>query len=1096
TGPAYSDVKVREETLVLPTYPLGADEILPIYYQGNAYQGATRSVYPYPFMDALTDIKEERSYQALYLENAFIKLCVLPELGGRIFYAVDKTNGYDLFYRQSVIKPCLVGMLGAWIAGGVEWNFPHHHRASTFMPVEYALQANPDGSKTIWIGELELRHRMKWTLGLTLFPDRSYIEVTVKLFNRTPFVNSMLFWTNAAVHANDDYQVSFPPGTQYATFHAKTDFTEWPISHQVYRGIDFSAGVDISRYRNYQAATSFFAWNYEDDFVAGYDHGKEAGLVHVSNHHLAPGKKVWTWGKGPEGQAWEKIYTDNDGPYIEIMTGAYTDNQPDYSWFQPYEVRTFKEYWYPLRALGGVKEANSNAAINLEILPDDKVWVALNTTARHKDARVILRVGEQQILDEAITIAPDAPFAREIELPSGVDREQLQVYLLSAEGQELVSYHPVVKAKAPFPETVSSPHPPGEVETVEELCLIGLRLEQFHHASLDPALYYKEALRRDPGNSQANTASGIYFCRRGRFQEAEACLNRALDRLTMNYTHIRSGEAFYYLGVALRGQGRYAEAFDSFYRATWSQDFQAAAFYALAELSCLKGDYSGALELVNRSLAANRLNMSGNGLKATLLRKLGRLNEARGTARLTVDSNPLDFRALNELYLLAKLEGKRREAERLLSDLTTRMRDADQLYLELAIDYGNCGLWDDALQVLARRTAAVDQPTIFPMLLYYSGYYLDRQGSREKAFQNYQLASQLPPDYCFPFRLESIAVLEQAISRNPQDARAKYYLGNLLFNIQPENERVLQLWEESAALEDSSFLVNRNIGLFYGRINKDYQRAIVSYEKAIACNRKVARLFSELDRLHEMAGTPPEKRLALLKRHHETVSRRDDALTSEIALLILMGNYDRAIQLLNEHQFHVWEGGGDIRTVYENAHLLKGLELARKKQHRQALQHYRMSLAYPGNLQVWRAKSGIEPKVDYLIGTAYEDLGDLSRAREHFNRSVAYQRDLSDLSYYQGMALRKLGRIHEANIIFERLLQQGRDMLKAEPPLDFFAKFGFQQSENVWRAQAHYLLGLGHAGRNESGMAGAEFREAQRLDANHLWSRSMLAAGD
>jgi tetratricopeptide (TPR) repeat protein len=1087
------EVKIWEESLTLPTYPLGANEILPIFHRGNAYQGATRSVYPYPFMDALTDVKESRTYNALYLENAFIKLCLLPELGGRIFSAVDKTNGYDLFYRQSVIKPCLVGMLGAWIAGGVEWNFPHHHRAATFMPVEYSLEEYPDGSKTIWIGELELRHRITWTLGLTLFPDKSYIEVTVKLFNQTPFIKSMLFWTNAATHANDDYQIFFPPRTQYATFHAKNDFTEWPISRQVYRGIDFTDGVDISRYRNYKAATSFFAWNYEDDFVAGYDHGKEAGVVHISNHQIAPGKKVWTWGKGPQGQAWEKIYTDDDGPYIEIMTGAYTDNQPDYSWFQPYEVRTFKEYWYPLRELRGVKEANIDASVNLELLPDGKVWLAMNTSTLQKDARAILKAGEQKLLDEKLTISPAAPFSREIVLPPGVSETDLRASLLSAEGQELVSYEPVTNTAAPKPSIVKPPMAPSEVESVEELCLIGQRLEQFHHPTLDPTSYYQEALRRDPGSSRAHTALGIYYCRRAMYPDAEIHLNRALERLTRDYTKPRSGETAYYLGVALQGQARYKEAVDAYYQAVWSQDFKAAAYYTLAELACLDGDYSAALELVDRSLFANQLNSNGTGLKTTILRQLGRFDEARKTAQRAVNTNPLDFWALNELSLLARAEGKGKEADRLLRVLTTRMHDSDQLYLELAIHYGDCVFYAEALEILARSTDTADADAIFPILLYYEGFYSDKNGAQEAALAKYQAAAGMPSDYCFPFRLETIDVLEQAIVRNPPDARARYYLGNLLFNIQPESKRVLLLWEESAALDESFFPVHRNLGLYYSRVENDYPRAIACYEKAIACNDQIPRLFSELDELYQAVGTPQAQRLALLEQHHAVVNQRDDALMSEIALLVWNGDYDRALQLLEEHQFHVWEGGGDIRTIYENAHLLKGLRLADMNQYRQALEHYRQSLDYPKNLQVWRLDKGIDPKVDYLIGTAYEGLDDPDKAMEYFHRSVAHQQDISELSYYQGMALRKLGRTTEANGIFKQLLQQGWDMLETEPTVDFFAKFGFQQSKSVWRAQAHYLLGLGYTGLNDTRNARVEFSRAQQLDINHLWAKSMLA---
>ncbi|MEM2028146.1 MAG: DUF5107 domain-containing protein, partial [Candidatus Bathyarchaeia archaeon] len=326
------DVKIWEEPLVIPTYQISDPDPNPIFYTGRAYQGAQGHVYPYPMLDKLTDNRIEKVYKAAFLENEYIKVCVLPEIGGRIFFATDKTNNYDFFYHQHVIKPALIGMLGAWISGGVEWNIPHHHRATTFMPVDYTLRENPDGSKTIWVGEIELRHRMKWIVGITLYPGKSYIEVTIKLFNRTPLAHSFLIWANPAVHANENYQIIFPPRTEYATFHGKNQFSHWPISYEVFAGVDYTSGVDVSWWKNHPAPTSFFAWNYKDDFLAGYDHGKRAGTVAVANHHIVPGKKFFLWGNGSEGRMWEKILTDADGPYIELMIGAYSDNQPDYTW--------------------------------------------------------------------------------------------------------------------------------------------------------------------------------------------------------------------------------------------------------------------------------------------------------------------------------------------------------------------------------------------------------------------------------------------------------------------------------------------------------------------------------------------------------------------------------------------------------------------------------------------------------------------------------------------------------------------------------------------------------------------------------------------
>ncbi len=123
-------------------------------------------------------------------------------------------------------------MLGAWISGGVEWNIPHHHRATSFLPVDWAVSENPDGGKTIWVGETELRHRMRWLVGLTLRPGCSALEVSYRIFNGTPFAHSILCWANAAVHANTDYQIIFPPGTRLATFHGKNEFSRWPVSRR------------------------------------------------------------------------------------------------------------------------------------------------------------------------------------------------------------------------------------------------------------------------------------------------------------------------------------------------------------------------------------------------------------------------------------------------------------------------------------------------------------------------------------------------------------------------------------------------------------------------------------------------------------------------------------------------------------------------------------------------------------------------------------------------------------------------------------------------------------------------------------------------
>ena len=1086
------EVRLWETNQVIPTYQVGPPDPNPRFFQGRAYQGAKATTYPYPVRDTLTDVRENRNYQTVFLENQYIQFSVIPELGGRIFTALDKGNQHDFFYRQTVIKPALIGMLGAWISGGVEFNIPHHHRTTSFLPVDHKVEEQPDGTKTVWIGETELRHRLKWSVGLSLHPDRSYIEMTVRAENRTPLAQSFLFWINPAVKATPKYQVVFPPDAEFAVQHGKPEFAHWPLAFETYDNTDYTRAVDISQWKNHPSPVSFFCFRSDENFFGGYDHGLQAGVMHVANHHVAPGKKFFLWGTGEEGAAWSRILTDTDGPYLELMAGAYSDNQPDYSWIQPGEVKTWKHYWYPTRQLGVAKQANRDAALNLEIT-NRTAKIAVNTTTEFRNAQVRLVRAEKILFTQTLSISPAAPFTTSVELQGSVNPEELRLSVHTEDGKELIAYQPATRKSSPLPEPVHRPEPPADIETNEELYLTGLRIEQLHSPSFEAAPYYEEAIERDPGDYRANTALGILLCKQWRWTEAEARLNAAIERATGNYIRPKDGEAFYYLGVALKAQGKLDEAYDAFYKAIWSRAWQAAGYYELAEIDGVRGRWNEALEAVNHSLESGASNTKTLNLKAAILRQLGSFAEAQKVIGAVRELDSLDARSLNELHLLARAQQQDlTEAQKNFRELT---RGEVQAALELATDYANAGLWSEAMDLLERHIAGAAEPArLNPMVYYCLADYAEKSG-RKDAAELRQRAVQLSHEFCFPMRFEDEGVLRRAMVANPADARAPYYLGNLLYDNQRTN--ALAAWLESRERDNLFPPVHRNLGLAFAEVEKDMYKAVNIMERAVRLNPKDPQWFYELDVYSEAAGIAPTKRLDILKRHHDVLTRRDEALTREIVLLTVTGQDDRAIQLLTDHNFHNWEGSRTIHDVYVNALLQRGQIRMREQRAADALRDFEAALEFPENLEVGRTKDDRKARqIYYHVGTAHEALGNQAKALECYEFAVAKTATTNlspaEVRFHEALAFQKLGRAREAKIVLKDLIARGQAELKSTEEVDYFAKFGGRQSDRMRLANAHYNTGLGYLGLGQSAKARAAFRQTLELHPGHLGANQQL----
>ncbi len=430
--------------------------------------------------------------------------------------------------------------------------------------------------------------------------------------------------------------------------------------------------------------------------------------------------------------------------------------------------------------------------------------------------------------------------------------------------------------------------------------------------------------------------------------------------------------------------------------------------------------------------------------------------------------------------------------------------DDVQPYLEIATDYGKAGLYDDAIAALQDLIAAYpDKSRVYPLAYYYLGFFDEKLGKTGDAAENYALAAKMPADYCFPFRLEELAILRLAIERNPNDPRAPYYLGNLLYDLQPEE--AIKQWESARALDPAFAMVHRNLALAYARRRNDVQSGITELEAALALKLD-PRWMYELDELYQAAGTAPGTRLAFFKKHQQAALDRDDVLAREIMLEVQTGDSDEALKLLSSRKFYIWEGASiSAHDWYVDAHLLRGHKLLKAGKPAEALKDYEAALEYPENLGVGKPYGGDRSaEMYYYMGAAYDAAGDAAKAKECYRKAAAetggirrrrrMRADAGDLAFYRALALQKLGEKEQASGIFQSLVTSGQEMLAKGASVDDFAKFGGRTSKNVEQAGAHYLIGLGQMGLGKTQQAKAEFEQAVKLDVNQMWAAYELAA--
>ncbi len=1017
-----------EEDYVIPTYKVYRPEKNPLFIEKRAYQGSTGKVYPLPVTEKISDTKEDVTYKAVFLENEYLKIMILPEMGGRIQRAYDKTNGYDFVYYNHVIKPALVGLTGPWISGGIEFNWPQHHRPSTYSPVDYRLSENTDGSCTVYVGEIDKMYGTKGMAAISLYPGKAYIEIRGQLYNPTDIPQTFLWWANPAVPVNDNTYSVFPPDVHAVMDHGKRAVSTFPIATGEYYKADYSAGVDISRYKNVKIPTSYMAAHSDYDFIGNYDANIEAGLLHVADHHISPGKKQWTWGNGDFGRSWDRNLTETDGPYIELMTGVFTDNQPDFTWLKPQEEKTFVQYFMPYKGVGRVSNATREAVVGLSDTGDGNAVLKVYTTGIRNNTQIIAEQKGTRLYENIVNLCPEKCFETTFATVNGLD--ECTVTVMQG-GQLLVSCKFYKTKLEPVPKSADALPAPEMLKTTEELYLAAVHLEQYRHATREPAAYYLRGLELDSTDIRLNNGYGLLLYRRGEVKESIRHFQIVVKKQTWKNPNPYYGEGYFNLGLALAADGQEEKAFDAFYKATWSAETQSAGFFWLARLACRKGNVREALEYIEKSLIRNWHNMKGRMLKAALLRKLGM--NASAFIKECLEIDPL---CQGCLYEQAVIEDS--------YDLWLKtMRTESHNFKELAQEYIEAGLYEDAIRILEVC------PQKDPICWYMLGFVYAQIKDINKSVEAFDNGEKCCPDCCFPNRIEEIRILESAIDILPQAPMAHYYLGNLLYDKKRYKEAAVH-WEVAVKEKGDLSSAYRNLAIYAYNKEKDTSKAIKFMENACVLDPEYPRIWLEYDQLAARLNLPVKKRLEVMESHLAVTAERDDLYLRYLTLLNDVGRYQEALDGLASRKFHPWEGGeGKVSSQYKYALIHLAIQNLEKKQPEEALRLLEATLSYPNNLGEGKLPNVPDNETHYYMGLAYGQLGDIKKAEEYFRLaasgsqepgSVLYYNDQpSDFIYYRGLANLKLGFTYAAKKSFHQLLTFGEQHLFDEVEYDFFA---------------------------------------------------------
>jgi tetratricopeptide (TPR) repeat protein len=962
---AHAEVRVWQGTLSLPTYEEGAPDPNPPF---DLFSTGKFS-YPYTLRENLTNRRVAQNWRAVFIENEYLKCSVLPDIGGHLYTCVDKLSGQPMFYANPSIKKANIGYRGAWAAFGIEFNFPVSHNWVSMSPVQFSYAKNPDGSASVWVGNIDRVYGMEWLVELRLQPDSTVLEEHVTLNNRGDVRHRFYWWNNAAIEVKDDSRICYP--MRFTASHGFTDVDTWPVD---------STGKDLSLIRNQtDGPVSRFVHGSREPFMGVWRPDTNTGTVHYAEYAALPAKKIWSWGVDADGLDWRRALSDNDSAYVEVQAGLFR-NQETYEFLEPRQTIRFDEYWMPARGIGGIARANLAGVLNFS-RRDGALVAAFNANRKMAMASVRILEGARAIATDKLNLMPEHTWTREIkDAGSGRYTFELRdstgtVLLRQTEGE--YDWTPAAEI-----HTGPQPHQPADDPMARGT-------EQELQGELLAALgTYKDALAHSPGNLSLSVALGRLCAGFERYIEAIQYLEPAHAQDTAN------PEIAYYLGLAYDGEGDPAKARSAYESAARAPAFRAAANLKLGELLARAGDREAAVRHLRMAKSDARAEEETIAFERALGRKAGERNctACPPSAFLHWDAAP----------------GRDSALVRFLAADAARV-------IEIAGEYMRLGLYKRAVDLLSRDFPSVPgdetepgavAPQQHPLVAYYRGYCRAKLGESPAA--DYAAARKLSTLYVFPSRAEDLEVLRAASAANPEDMTARYLLGTQYF-ARGLTSQALSEWTIARRAKASIPVLHADIGRALLRENHDFIGALQAFREGLAVDPLNQKLYEGMDESLTLMGRPARE-LAVTLEHYPDLAHMPAELVYALALARAEAReFDGARALFHQRFFPREEGGTNVRQVWVEVNLLEALTQAAGKQCDSALAAVQNLGGEIAGMPF--TSDGLEPFVNaarthYLIGQVESACGHTAEATERWRR-VAAATGTGDLVWAWGAA-RKL----------------------------------------------------------------------------------------